>query len=176
MEREPGHPMQKTVHAFLSDPTSADRYRELVERFGDGLWIRDSEHRIQYADRDVVALLGRDRGDVIGTSIDAFQTDGSVRQLRTIIQKLKSEVSNREHLRQFELVRPDGSTQLCEERLTVVMNDAGEHTETDGSIRAVGDHPERQPGVSAPIEESYCRKTIVQEGLLAEHDAPRPGS
>lgn len=44
------------------------------------------------------------------------------------------------------------------------------------SIRdVVGEHPELQPGDSAPLEESYCRKTIEQEELVAYEHASQEG-
>jgi len=45
---------------------------------------------------------------------------------------------------------------------------------TDGKqviVDAVGDHAALQPGSSCPIEESYCRKTVETDGLLAIQDA-----
>jgi PAS domain S-box-containing protein len=49
---------------------------------------------------------------------------------------------------------------------------------TDGKqviVDAVGDHSSLQPGASCPIEESYCRKTIETDGLLAIQDAADRG-
>jgi diguanylate cyclase (GGDEF)-like protein/PAS domain S-box-containing protein len=39
----------------------------------------------------------------------------------------------------------------------------------------VGHHPELQPGTSAPLEESYCRKTIERDDLVAYENAPEEG-
>jgi PAS domain S-box-containing protein len=49
---------------------------------------------------------------------------------------------------------------------------------TDGKqviVDAVGDHASLQPGSSCPIEESYCRKTVETDGLLAIQDAAEGG-
>ncbi|PSQ69992.1 MAG: ATPase, partial [Bacteroidetes bacterium QH_2_64_26] len=49
---------------------------------------------------------------------------------------------------------------------------------TDGTqhiVRASGTHPLLQPGETCPLSESYCRKTIQEESLLAIQDAPDEG-
>lgn len=49
---------------------------------------------------------------------------------------------------------------------------------TDGTqhiVRASGTHPLLQPGETCPLSESYCRKTIQEESLLAVQDAPEEG-
>jgi len=47
--------------------------------------------------------------------------------------------------------------------------------DTQHIVQAVGDHPEFQPGVSAPTSESYCRKTIEQATPLTVQDAVAEG-
>jgi PAS domain S-box-containing protein len=47
--------------------------------------------------------------------------------------------------------------------------------DTQTIVAATGDHDLLQPGESCPIEESYCRKTIRSEGLLALFDAAEEG-
>lgn len=42
-------------------------------------------------------------------------------------------------------------------------------------VGAVGDHPELQAGGMAPLEESYCRKTITEDGLVGYENAPDEG-
>ncbi|WP_263786206.1 PAS domain-containing sensor histidine kinase [Salinibacter grassmerensis] len=45
---------------------------------------------------------------------------------------------------------------------------------TDGTqriLQATGDHPALQPGESCPLSDSYCRKTVKKESLLAIRDA-----
>ena len=49
--------------------------------------------------------------------------------------------------------------------LTTIAND------TQTIVHSVGDHKFLQPGESAPIEESYCRKTIDSHGLIGIQDA-----
>ncbi len=47
--------------------------------------------------------------------------------------------------------------------------------DTQTIVAAEGDHELLQPGESCPIEESYCRKTIRTDGLLALFDASEEG-
>jgi len=46
---------------------------------------------------------------------------------------------------------------------------------TQHIIQASGTHPLLQPGASCPLSESYCRKTIQEENLLAVQEAPDEG-
>ncbi|WP_302082261.1 bacterio-opsin activator domain-containing protein [Salinibaculum rarum] len=47
--------------------------------------------------------------------------------------------------------------------------------ETQEIVESVGDHPQLQPGSTAPLEEAYCRKTIDREEPLAVDDAIEEG-
>jgi PAS domain S-box-containing protein len=47
--------------------------------------------------------------------------------------------------------------------------------ETQEIVHALGTHPELRPGETCPLSESYCRKTIEQDGLLTVHDAEAEG-
>lgn len=47
--------------------------------------------------------------------------------------------------------------------------------ETQKITHARGTHPRLSPGESCPLGESYCRKTIQQDGLLAVQNAPDEG-
>lgn len=42
-------------------------------------------------------------------------------------------------------------------------------------VGAVGDHPELQEGGTAPLGESYCRKTITEDDLVGYENAPAEG-
>lgn len=42
-------------------------------------------------------------------------------------------------------------------------------------VGAVGDHPELQAGATAPLKESYCRKTITEDDLVGYENAPEEG-
>ena len=42
-------------------------------------------------------------------------------------------------------------------------------------VTATGDHELLQPGESCPIDQSYCRKTVETDGILAMHDALATG-
>jgi signal transduction histidine kinase len=49
---------------------------------------------------------------------------------------------------------------------------------TDGTqeiVSASGDHPSLTPGATCPLSEAYCRKTILEETLLAIQNAPQVG-
>ncbi len=46
---------------------------------------------------------------------------------------------------------------------------------TQHILQATGDHPLLQPGKSCPLSESYCRKTVEEETLLAVQDAAAAG-
>ena len=47
--------------------------------------------------------------------------------------------------------------------------------DTQEIVHALGTHPALHPGETCPVSESYCRKTIEQEGLLAVHNAQVEG-
>ncbi|WP_233740841.1 PAS domain-containing protein [Halobaculum saliterrae] len=51
----------------------------------------------------------------------------------------------------------------------------GEEDGTQTVIEASGDHELLQPGATCPLSQSYCRKTIEQEGLLEIQDALAAG-
>jgi len=46
---------------------------------------------------------------------------------------------------------------------------------TQEIVESVGDHPDLQPGATAPLSESYCRHTLAAGETLAVQDAPREG-
>ena len=46
---------------------------------------------------------------------------------------------------------------------------------TQEIVESVGDHPELQPGATAPLEEAYCRKTLGRERPLAVDSAVEEG-
>jgi len=58
-------------------------------------------------------------------------------------------------------------------RIEVDDDEPGGGTQT--IIEATGDHDLLQPGDSCPLSQSYCRKTIVREGLVAIHDVREAG-
>jgi PAS domain S-box-containing protein len=56
--------------------------------------------------------------------------------------------------------------------------DVPENGQSDGTqrvIKASGNHDLLQPGNSCPLSESYCRKTIVMDGIMEVHDARKEG-
>ncbi len=46
---------------------------------------------------------------------------------------------------------------------------------TQEIVYALGTHPDLRPGETCPLSESYCQKTIEQDGLLTVHNAEAEG-
>jgi PAS domain S-box-containing protein len=102
-----------------------------------------------------------------------FQRD--VTERKHLEQEL---VTARESLRQLYAVTTDSSLSFEErvERTLAIGRrrldvDLGFVThlsdDTQRIVHAVGDHPLLQPGEACPLSESYCRRTLDTEGLLA---------
>lgn len=123
---------------------------------------------------DKVAVDGNTR--YIAVSRDITEQKGletSLRESERSVRELINIASDTD--REFE-AKLTALLELGTERLGIPfgflnrIDDGTQHV-----VQAVGEHPELQTGASAPISESYCRKTIQQKEPLAIQDAVAEG-
>ncbi|MFC4450642.1 ATP-binding protein [Halorussus aquaticus] len=126
------------------------------------------------------AVVRRTSGGLVGTLVTQETTDDDyariateLRENETYLRKLYRTASNTELSYEQKRRR---LLELGRERLDVDVGFVSRiEDDTFEIVDAVGSHELLQPGETAPLAETYCRKTIEDEGLLSVEDAESEG-
>jgi PAS domain S-box-containing protein len=147
----------ETTERFSHDP-----YR-MVTDAGDVRWVTDNTKVIRN-DGEITHYLG-----YLIDITEQKRLEQSLRSSERSLRELTDVASDTEQSFEEKL---STLLELGRERLDVPygflnrIEDGTQHV-----VQAVGDHPELQTGGKAPLSETYCRKTVQRDGVLAVHDA-----
>jgi PAS domain S-box-containing protein len=161
IEQEVERNSDQTTDRFSHDP-----YR-MVTSSGEVRWVTDNTKIIRN-DGEITHYLG-------------YLID--ITEQKRLEQSLRE---SEQSLRELTAVASD-TGQSFEEKLTTLLELGRDRLdvpyaflnrlddETQHVVQAVGDHPELQTGADAPRSETYCRKTVQQDGVLDVQDAVEEG-
>ena len=157
------------VDAQSDEP--ADRFTHepyrMVTADGDVRWVTDNT-KVLRTDGEITHYLG-----YLIDITEQKRLETSLRESEQSVRELTSIASDTD--RGFE-AKLSALLQLGTERLGLPY---GFLSRMDGQtqhvVEATGDHPELQPGATAPKSESYCRKTVQQSTPLAIENAADEG-
>lgn len=151
----------ETTERFSHEP-----YR-MVTNAGEIRWVTDNTKII------------RDEGEIthyLGYLIDITEQkrlEQSLRDSERSLRQLTEIASDTDQGFEEKLSR---LLELGTERLGVSFGFLNRvEQDTQHVVQAVGDHPQLQPGETAPKSESYCRKTLQQDDVLDISDAVAEG-
>ncbi|WP_255196233.1 GAF domain-containing protein [Halorarius litoreus] len=142
----------------------------LLDPGGDGLLVRSAGvEDARWLDCRSTTLLG---GPVAGGQLDRFvdvtrfvRRDDGLRELQRLM------VTDDSFAERLHEVLNLGSQRLDLPYGFVTAIDDG----TQDVLDAVGDHELLQPGQSAPLLQTYCRRTLAADGLITLPDAVEAG-
>ncbi|MFB6295245.1 MAG: PAS domain S-box protein [Halobacteriales archaeon] len=123
------------------------------------------------------------KGELIWeTKLAPVVVDGEVVRIVGIARNITERVNREETLRRMYEIGAETSSSF-EEKVTRLLEIGHEYLDlpygfftaidqdTQEIVHAIGDHELLQPGEKAPFEETYCRKTIESDDLVAMEDA-----
>ena len=149
-----------------TDRFTHDPYR-MVTSDGAVRWVTDNT-KILRTDGDITHYLG-----YLIDITEQKRLETSLRDSEQSVRELTNIASDTD--RGFE-DKLSALLELGTERLGIPFGFLNRiDDDTQHVVHAVGDHPDLQTGAVAPKSESYCRKTIEQEGTLGIHDAVAEG-
>jgi PAS domain S-box-containing protein len=167
------------VESELVEPDAYERFETSIDKLGAGdiqqqtLTFEISGERERVVDVHVSRHLREDgTEDIVGVVRDVTEREGRVQAAE---QKQKV-------LAQLYEIGADASLTF-EEKTQRILAIGCEYldlpygfltrieADVQQIVHTVGDHVLLQPGESAPLEESYCRKTIESEELVGMQDA-----
>jgi PAS domain S-box-containing protein len=149
-----------------TDRFSHDPYR-MVTSSGEVRWVTDNTKIIRN-DGEITHYLG-----YLIDITEQKRLEASLRDSEQSLRELTAIASDTDESFEAKL---DKLLELGTERLGIPygfltrIEDGTQHV-----VQAVGDHTELQTGNTAPKAESYCRKTIQQDGVLDINDATAEG-
>ena len=175
--------MQRMDPATLySNPEERPERNALLQRseFVDG-------HEVELRRRDGSTFTGLLNGRVVRESDGSVQYyDGAVADITE--QKRAERALRREQTALRQMYRITADQEVSFESKTHQLLDLGREylgvsegflsrisEGTQEIVYALGTHPDLRPGATCPLSESYCQKTIEQDGLLTVHDAEAEG-
>jgi PAS domain S-box-containing protein len=216
-----------------------NRHRSIIESIRDGIFLVAPDETVTYVNDSVCALTGRDRGELVGATVDTLVESALVPpeehdRFVASVRDLANGQSREENLT-FDVARDDGrvvdvglskharedgtedivgvvrdvtererrvaaaerkqaalaslyevsadATLTFEEKTRRVLAIGCEYLDlpygfltrveedVQEMVHTVGDHTLIQPGESAPLEQSYCRRTIESDDLVGLQDA-----
>ena len=114
------------VHLEGALRATEERYRRLLERARDGMWLFDSDDRCLYVNDAACAMLARSREAILDQHLSAFVPAEERANASTLLEEVRRAGSATQLTR---VVRPDGS----EEPIELNAVDLG-----DGTTEAIG--------------------------------------
>ena len=161
--------IKQVVERCIEEGEPFDEEIRLINANGELRWVRPRGEPV-YEDGEVVRLRGaiRDITQRKEREMELLRNNKAVRELYEITAD--PDVSFEDKI---EMV-----LESCRSRLGLpyaFVTDIDEGTETQTVTHARGTHELLQPGESCPLEQSYCRKTLEEDGLLTVRDAPNEG-
>jgi PAS domain S-box-containing protein len=176
-----GSTFETTVKSVMAQPEEYDRFSDTVENIREGTQAEGVlTFEIDRDSRRVVDVHVSKRSQENGTeSIVWMVRDVTERERRAEAAEQKQAVLS-------ELYSIGGDASLTfEEKAERILAIGCEYLEVpygfltrieegvQQMVHTVGDHKLLQPEESAPLEHSYCRKTIKSDGLVAMDNAPQ---
>ncbi|WP_253737547.1 PAS domain S-box protein [Halohasta salina] len=148
------------------DRFTHDPYR-MVTRDGEIRWVTDNTKVIR-TEEEITHLLG-----YLIDITEQKRLEASLRESEQSLRELTTIASDTD--REFE-AKLSALLELGSQRLGLPYGFLNRiDDDTVHVMQAIGDHPGIQMGASAPLSESYCRKTIQQSTPLAIRDAAAEG-
>lgn len=159
--------------AQLSAGTPAE-----VQRTAEAVFERAAQR-----DQQLEWTIARADGDVRTTEVSVHRTTiGGADRMLAIVRDVTERINREETLRRMYEIGADASSSF-DEKVTRLLHIGREYLalpygfftaieeQTQEIVHAIGDHERLQPGETAPLEESYCRKTIEGDDLVGMPDA-----
>ncbi len=143
-----------------------ERYRNLVETAGDGIYELDTDGCFTFVNDALVELSGYDRDDLIGAHGTILMSEEDFERGTELIQSLLSEPHDRDTF-EMDIITADGETIPCSNHITIIVND-GEFRGTAGVVRDITERKEREEMLSRQNErlEEFAR--------VVSHDLRNP--
>lgn len=150
------------AYLFLRLCQSEERYRQIVETTGDGIWIIDAESKTSFANSKIAELLGYTVDEMLGMSLFEFM-DAENQVLAAAKVERRRQGIKEQH--DFKFCRKDGSVLWAMVSASPMFDQIGQYA---GSLGIVIDVTERKQ-----IEEERTQLLAREQQARAEAEAAR---
>jgi PAS domain S-box-containing protein len=119
---------------YAAARASEDRYRQLVEKLGEGIVIVDSEELVLLANPAAESVFGVPPGSLAGRNLKEFLDE---RALTRILAESRKRIRGETSTYEVEIRRPDGGLRLIQVTATPQRNEKGEVAGSFGTLHDI---------------------------------------
>lgn len=135
---------------------SEAKYRKLVERAQEGIWVIDQDSNTTFVNPSMAAMLGYTPVEMLGKHLFSFMDQQSVEIAKATMKRRRQGVKEQHD---FEFIRKDGSCLIATMAAAPILDKYGEYS---GAIAGVLDITERKLAENALGESERNLKTLVE--------------
>jgi len=140
------------------DQTMDREIRTVVEAAQDGFWIIDKETRTTYTNRQMAAIMGRTRDEMIGKTLFELMPEELHDSIEQSFAERQQGISSQTD---FLIQRPDGTVRWTISSASPIINAVGEF---EGAVAMFTDITERKNAEEA-LRQSEWRMRIVLQNM-----------
>jgi len=120
-----------------------EQYRTLVENVGDPMYVLDADGRIQMANDAMVAHLGYERADIVGSDPERFIPPEDVERGTDVLTDLLGSPERTWETVEMRTIDADGNRTVTENKVAPLVDADGEFAGSVGVMRDVTDRKQR---------------------------------